>query len=147
MAYSNKKGSVPRTVLELGATVLLLIWLFGYIHMQQSMAFDFRGGSDVLLAFVLAGIHAAVSIAYLAGVRLRMQLVWLVLNVLHAGYAIWLIVQAHSSAALVFTGILPVLNDLFLILPALWFLHESRTRMRATGVKSSSFFKRKERAL
>ncbi len=146
MAYKDKKGSVPRTVLEIGGAVLVLIWLFGYVRLQQNIIFDYRGGSDVLLAFVLAGLHAAISIAYLAGVRFHMQIVWLLMNLGHAAVCIWLLWLNHISAGQIFAGVLPILNDVLLILPALWFLYESRTRMQSIAPHGAGFFRRKERS-
>lgn len=145
MAYSDKKESKLRFFLEIAAGVLVFLWLFGYLRLQQSIIFDYRSGTDVLLAFVLATLHSAISITYLAAVRLHMQIVWVVMNLGHAALCMWLLWQNPLTAGQIFAGVIPILNDLLLMLPALWFVLESRKRRQSLGSSGVAFFHRKEK--
>ena len=71
-----------RLILEVGAIFLFCLWLKVYNDVTSWSIAETKGGSDLLLAFILMGIHGGFSLGLILGGKKLAQLLWSVLNLL-----------------------------------------------------------------
>lgn len=121
-------GSKRRKFLQFAAFVAFLIWLLVYGHLEMEMLADYAQGSDIMLAFVLAGLQVVISLAILAGSERPYHIAWAVANLAMIVFMIYALVQGYNGAGSVVMTLIAILPALFCYGPCLWLYKDARRR-------------------